>query len=79
MCGVINQLMAKLEGTVYGPYYFEVALILRRSHLISSILTNCEAWYGLSNADIEHLEQIDEMYLRRVLEVKAAALRKCYI
>ena len=67
--GVINQLMGKLEGTVYGPYYFEVALILRRSHLISSILTNCEAWYGLSNADIEHLEQIDEMYLRRVLEV----------
>ena len=61
--------MNKLEGTVYGPYYFEVALILRRSHLISSILTNSEAWYGLSVADIEQLEQTDETFLRRVLEV----------
>ena len=67
--GIINQLMTKLEGTVYGPYYFEVALILRRSHLISSILTNCEAWYGLSMADIAQLEQIDESFLRQVLEV----------
>ena len=58
--GVINRLMAKLEGTVYGPYYFEVALILRRSHLISSILTNSEAWFNLKNEELEKLEQADE-------------------
>lgn len=61
--------MSKLEGTVYGPYHFEVSLILRQSHLLSSILTNSEAWYGLKTSDIEHLEQVDESYLRRVLEV----------
>ena len=67
--GIISQLMNKLEGTVYGPYHFEVSLILRQSHLLSSILTNSEAWYGLKTSDIEQLEQVDESYLRRVLEV----------
>ena len=67
--GIIKQLMTKLEGTVYGPFYFEVALILRRSHLLSSILTNSEAWYGVRDAEIEKLEQVDETYLRKVLEV----------
>ena len=33
------------------------------------ILTNSEAWYGLTKANIEQLEQVDEMLLRRVLEV----------
>ena len=67
--GIVSQLTSKLESTVYGPYHFEVSLILRQSHLLSSILTNSEAWYGLKISDIEQLEQVDKSYLRRVLEV----------
>ena len=67
--GIINQIMEKLGSIVYGPYYFEVAMIFRSSHLINGILTNSEAWYGLTKANIEQLEQVDDMLLRRVLEV----------
>ena len=67
--GIINQIMEKLGSIVYGPYYFEVAMIFRSSHLINGILTNSEAWYGLTKANKEQLEQVDEMLLRRVLEV----------
>ena len=36
---------------------------------LNSILTNSEAWYGLSLTEIEQLEQVDEMLIRKILEV----------
>ena len=36
--------------------------------LISSILTNSEVWYGVTQADIEQLEQIDEMWMRNLFK-----------
>ena len=35
--GIVSQIMGILEGTIYGPYYFEVGLILRSSLLVNSI------------------------------------------
>ena len=67
--GAINQIMNILEDVTFGPYYFEVAIILRNSLLINSILTNSEAWLGLSLAEVEQLEQVDESLLRKILEV----------
>ena len=32
-------------------------------------MTNSESWYGLKNEEIEQLEQVDEMFLRKLLEV----------
>ena len=67
--GILNQIGSILDGTVFGPFIFEVALILRSSLLLNGILTNSEAWYGLEDSDIEELEQVDEIYLRKILEV----------
>ena len=66
--GVVNQVMSILEDICFGKYYFNVAMVLRNALLISSMLTNAEAWYGLSNADIAELEGVDEDLLRKVLE-----------
>ena len=66
--GVVNQIMCILNDIIFGPYHFEVALILRKSLLLSSLLTNSEAWYGMSLAEIEQIEQVDEMLLRKILE-----------
>ena len=67
--GIVDQILSILSRTVFGPFQFEVALILRSSLLLSGILTNSEAWYGLKNEDMEKLEQIDESLLRKILEV----------
>ena len=56
---------------MFGPFHFEVALILRSSLLLNGILTNSEAWYDLKISDLEQLEQIDEQLLRKILEVVA--------
>ena len=76
--GIINQISAMLEDICYGPYQIEVALIYRNSLLLNGILTNCEVWYGLTGIDISHLEQIDEIFLRKILEVPSSC-PKCML
>ena len=66
--GIVTQIMTKLEDICLGKYYFKVAIILRNSLLISSMLTNAEAWYNLRKSDIEELESVDESFLRRILD-----------
>ena len=66
--GTINQIMSILEDVCFGKYYFKVAMVLRNSLLLSSLLTNGEAWYHLTDNDITQLERVDEDLLRRVLE-----------
>ena len=58
--GMKNQIMDILDDICFGPYTFEVALVLRDSLLINGILTNSEAWLALSTAEVEQLEQADE-------------------
>ena len=66
--GIVSQIMCILEEIFFGKYYFEVAVVLRNSLLLSSILVNSEAWYNLKKEEVEKLEQVDEMLLRKVLE-----------
>ena len=67
--GIVNQVLTILEGTCYGPHVFQVSMLFRKSFLINSILTNAESWYGIKMEEIEILEQVDEMLLRKILEV----------
>ena len=61
--------MNMINDICFGPFTFEVALVMRDSLLINSTLTNSEAWLGLTTSEIETLEQVDESLMRRLLEV----------
>ena len=65
--GIINQIMEILQSTFFGKYYFEVALVLRSSLLLSSLLLNAEAWVNLTDQNIRALEQTDEILLSKIL------------
>jgi hypothetical protein len=69
--GTINQIIQILDTVYFGKYFFEVALILRSSLLLSSLLLNSEAWVNLSDKDIRGLEQTDEILLARITEAEA--------
>ena len=69
--GIINQIMQILQSTYYGKYYFEVALVLRESLLLSSLLLNSEAWVNLTEQNIRKLEQTDEILLSKILDCEA--------
>jgi hypothetical protein len=67
--GAVSQLMSMLEEISFGPFYFQVAMVLRSTLLINSSLTNSEAWYGLTKSYIDSPEWNDLNLLRRIFEV----------
>ena len=70
--GIVRNIMTRLEGIPFGKYFFEVAIILRNSLLVSSVLCNCEAWYNITRAELEYLETVDVMLLRKILNAPRA-------
>ena len=66
--GIINQIMQILDSTYFGKYYFEVAMVLRTSLFLSSLLLNSEAWVNYSDKDVRILEKCDEILLTKVLD-----------
>ena len=69
--GIINKIMQIMQSMFFGKYYFEVALVLRSSLLLSSLLLNSEAWVNLTEKDIRGLEQTDEILLSKILDCDA--------
>ena len=57
-----------LEEIPFGKHYFEVGMILRNSLLVSSMLFNSEAWYNLTNAELDLFETIDLIFVRQLLK-----------
>ena len=76
--GIVLQIYQMLEEIYFGPYEIEVALTLRKSSFLNGILTNCEAWYGLTSADVKHLELVDECLLRKILRAPSTT-PKCML
>ena len=57
-----------------GQYHFEIAAIYRNSYLISSMLSSSEVRYG-TQAQIEKLEQVDEMWARNRMNCSSSTPR----
>ena len=66
--GINKKIFTMLESIPFGKRYFEVGIILRETLLVSSMLFNSEAWYNLTNAELDLLETIDLAFLRQLLE-----------
>ena len=54
-----------------GKDLFEVATLLRNTILVSSLLFNSEAWYGLTNKEIKLLGEVYEHLVQKVLNYPA--------
>ena len=61
--------------TSLGHYYFEIALILRESILVSKLVFYSEVWYNLTIKQLKKLEQVDEIYQRKILNIPKTAPR----
>ena len=66
--GICNEIMTILNNMFLGPYYFEVALLLRKALLLSVMLFNAETWRRLTKESIKKLEAVDLMLLRKLLQ-----------
>ena len=64
--GAVTNICQTLSDLCLGPYYYEAAIIMRSSLLLSTILSNSEAWVNLTKVNVEELEAIDEKFLRDI-------------
>ena len=60
--GTVIQIVQMLEDLCLGRYFFEAALLLRNSMLLSTLLSNSESWYNLTKNDIGKLESTDKNF-----------------
>ena len=70
--GIISQIISILETVTFGMYYFEIAMTLRESMFLSGILTYSDIWYNLKDSEIEELEELDRMLLRKIFKTKVS-------
>ena len=64
----ISSIMAILQEVSLGHHYFPIAMLLRETLFVNVILWNIETWYNLTIKEIEQLEAIDRLLLKRILE-----------
>ena len=67
--GIVSQIMKILETINFGKNYYLIAFSLREAMFLNGILTNVETWYGLTKSEVEELELVDRLLLRRILSV----------
>ena len=66
--GAVTNICQTLKDLCLGRYFYEAAMILRDSLLLSTLLSNSEAWVNLSKKNIEDLESVDEQFLRNIFQ-----------
>ena len=70
--GLKNKVIQMLESMPGGKYHFVIAKIFRHSYILSSILSSSEVWYGTIQAELDKLEQVDEMWIREVMDCSSS-------
>ena len=61
--------MAILNEISFEYHYFEIAMLLRESLFINGMLWNVETWYNISETELNDIESVDKMLLKRILGV----------
>ena len=76
--GIISEIINILSQISYGYHYFEIALLLRTSLFLSSVLNNVEVMYNFSKADGEKFDAIDLTLMRKVLKAPKSTPKEAF-
>ena len=74
-CGVgaVSQILSTLSQVSLGHFHYEIALIFRDSMLVSKLVFSSEVWYNVKNEQYSKLEEIDEMFMRKIFDLPKSA------
>ena len=76
--GIIAEIVNILDQISFGQHYFEIALMLRSSLLLSSILNNVEVIYGLSKVDLAKFDDIDLILMRKLFKAPFSTPKEAF-
>ena len=66
--GVVRKIINRLNSLHLLNYFFESSIILMNSMLRGTILYASDTYYNLKENEIRQIEQIEEVYMRKVLK-----------
>ena len=64
--GIITQISSLLSSISLGNFHFDIAMVLRESQFINSIMSNSEIWHNVYLKHTQSLEQMDHDLLRKI-------------
>ena len=73
--GAVSQNISMLGQISLGHFYFEIALVLRDTMLVSKLVSSSEIWYNITHNQSRLIEQVDEMYLRNIFKAPKSTPR----
>ena len=50
----------------FGKYAMQTGLVLRNTNFLSKVLLNSEVWHSLTKLQIENLEKVDRILMRKI-------------
>ena len=71
--GIISSIMCILKELCLGPYYFQVAIVMREALFLSVMLLNSECWTNLTKANMQELQLMDRLLIKRIMELPKGA------
>ena len=66
--GTVSPIMTMLKYLNFGIHYFKIGTLFRDSILINTMLSNIEVIYGLTQRQIDQLQEVDKLLLRQILD-----------
>ena len=73
MVSKVTTIINLLKTVSFGSKFFEVVVTLREALLINGMLTSAEIWYGMKKKEINELEEVDKILLRKVLNAPSSS------
>lgn len=67
--GSVNKIMNSLRERPYGRHAYKAAKLMREGMLLGGLLTNCESWINVTEADLAKLEAPDTMLQKKLLTI----------
>ena len=64
--GLITQISSILSSISLGNFHFDIAMVLRESQFVNSIMTNSEIWHNVYLKHTHSLEKMDNDLFRKI-------------
>ena len=65
--GITTQISSMLSSVCLGNFHFDIAMVLRDSLFVNSVMSNYEIWHNVKMKHIESLEKSDISLLRKIM------------
>ena len=70
--GKLVEIIGSLNKLSFGRHFFRIAMLMRESLFLGSMLTNSEVWYQLTKTEIEEFEVLDRRLLTNVCSLPSS-------